>query len=284
MRRHHPHVFTALSWAAALGCGGSSPGSHSDPLPQGPSLPLIVVDQTLDDLSTVVRVASVETEVDAWIAVGTPADAPAAFLGWRSIAPGTSTELTVALERPVVDGETLVTYLLDDATATGTFDGVAIDVTQVTGEGDAVIVPFVVTVPASTPAVRFHLAYERSTGSWSFGAVEPGRFASWVEPFVDNPGLTLVGGWRYSFVNAVSSDDPLELVAVQSANTDDDVVLLSQGTAGAAEADAAVLWDESASDEARLTLAPSLAPLLNGYRSAARPTMRGLIYVVSTPP
>ena len=145
--------------------------------------------------------------------------------------------------------------------------------------GDIVLVPFDLTVPANTPAVRFTVS-NNNAASYDITGAEPALYEEWIGNEPANQTLTLNVGWRYEIVNnATASAHPFELINSSSPAPLDDTILASQRSAeeGSLETDPDVNWTQTG-DTIEFTLSTSLGAELNGYRCGIHTTtMRGTI-------
>jgi len=235
-------------------------------------------DQTLNQLSTRVVVPSAVSDGPGWVTIheasGGTAGAP---IGRAHLDAGANPNVTVTLDRPAVDGETLYAMLHADRGTVGAYEYPGVDAPVSVG-GENVMGPFVVTVAAGTPAVRFHVSGV-GTSAYVFSQVEPAAFAGMLESGGNNPTLTFRTGWRYEIVNAVFGMHPFQLLE-RGATPAADTVLLSEAGAGSLETDAAIDWREGNQGVMRFTLAPSLAAVLTGYRCSVHPSvMRGAVAI-----
>ncbi|MGM0555233.1 MAG: lipoprotein [Myxococcota bacterium] len=241
-------------------------------------------DQTLE-LSTMVTIDSANLLDDGFIVIheqNEAGDAPAGVIGHsEAISAGEVTDVTVALTRPADDGETLYAMLHDDTGTAGEyeFDGTSgsEDPPTTDSNDDVVVVPFEVTVPADTPAVRFTLSNNGNT-SYDVTGAEPALYEDWIGTEAANQTITLNEGWRYEIVNnATVGNHPFELINSTSPLPVTDTVLASQrsGEEGTLETDTDVNWVQNG-DDVTFTLTANLAAELNGYRCGTHTTaMRG---------
>jgi hypothetical protein len=237
-------------------------------------------DQTLD-LSTMVTVDSANLLEDGFIVIheqDTAGSAPGAVIGHAPVSAGNVTDVTVGLERPAEDGETLYAMLHEDTGTIGEyeFDGStgSADPPVRDSNDDIVVVPFEVTVPADTPAVRF-LVGNNGASSYDINGAEPALYEDWIGSESNNQTLTLTEGWRYEIRNnATVGAHPFELIDSTSTT---DTILASQSSTeeGTFEADPDVNWTQNG-DDATFTLTSGLAAELNGYRCGIHTSsMRG---------
>lgn len=240
---------------------------------------IIVSDQSLSDLSTVVVIDRAVLSSGGWVAVFDEADLGGAPLGFAEVPAGGAEGISVVLERPVSDGETLYAVLHVDQPADGQFTfgaGTGEDLPALAPDDGQYLDTFVATVAAGTPAVRFTIR-GLSNSAYSWTQAEPAHFRDWIGAGNNNQVLSLKPGWHYEIVNLSSAAHPLELVT-RGATRDQDVVLLSQDVAGSLEAASEVNWSESG-NRMRFTLAGPLANALDSYRCSVRThsAMRGSI-------
>jgi hypothetical protein len=255
----------------ALGCSSGGYGSS-------PSV--AALDQSLE-LSTVIAIDEAVSDGPGFLVIreADAAGAPAAGIGRIGLPDGASADLTVALRRPVQDGETLFATLHVDRGEIGVYEFPGPDEPATDDAGAAIAVPFVATVSAGTPAVRIELG---NVGSDAFlvARVEPASFGAQVGGEGENPDLTLRAGWRYEIVNPVTDIHPFELTTTGD-EPSRDVVLLSQSDDGAMEADGSILWLEDG-ERMLFTTSETMAGATDGYRCNHHAfTMRGAILFAS---
>ena len=238
-----------------------------------------VVDQTLEDLSTIVFVDHVFSFGPGWVVIHEDdgSGGPGVVVGVAGVGDGETSDLSVELERPVTDGETLHAMLHEDAGAVGEYEFPGDDVPVTDDAGDVVNTPFEVTVPLETPAVRLGLTNVGLT-AWEVSTVEP---ESWTESIIgdggENPTLALYPEWRYEVVNSVPTAHPFELVT-RGEDPVDDIVLLSQASDGSLEDDMDVLWLDDGEGAVSFTLTDPLASSVDGYRCSIHSVaMRGAV-------
>lgn len=213
-------------------------GCENDPI-CGVTTPATLV---LADLTTLLVIPSVEAATAGHVVIYTnDAGAPSTTaIGSADVAAGTTTNVTVELTRPAVDGETLHARLHRDD-GDGVFEGAAIDM-PATLEGMPVFDTFVVDVTAGTPDLELRITGGDGT-DYTFGAGRPTTFASDL-PTGANPALTLLRGFRYRLVNAAAGGHPFELVTGNPGTPQ-----LSQAVVGAPlESNADIAWVESGND------------------------------------
>ena len=240
------------------------------------------VDQTLE-LTTMVNVASAHVIDDGFMVIhehDPVAGGPGAVIGHGPVDAGAQSDIVVALDRPVEDGEKLHAMLHEDTGSIGDyeFDGSAgsPDPPVTDSNGDIVVDDFEVSVPADTPAVRFTVT-NINAASYDFTGAQPQRYEAWIGPQASNETLTLNEGWRYEIVNnAGKTSHPFELIASGAAPVQDDV-LASQSDAvdGSMEGDPDVNWTQ-VDDSVQFTLTSGLAGSADMYRCGIHTaSMRG---------
>ncbi len=133
------------------------PFTVSLPASNAPSV--TVSDQTVDPADEVV-VGEVVSDGAGWIVIHEQDEAGDTFagvIGHAAVSDGTNTDVSVTLDRDIVDGETLYAMLHVDDPADGqyNFDGNAADPEDppVSSGGDIVVESFVVTSPSDEPTV-----------------------------------------------------------------------------------------------------------------------------------
>lgn len=235
-------------------------------------------DQTLSQLSTQVAVASAVSDGPGWATIHEQSGGDAgAVIGHAHLSDGANQNITVTLDRPAVSGETLYAMLHTDLGTAGAYEFPGVDAPVSVG-GEIVMAPFVVTVPASVPAVRLRVSSAGST-AYVFSQVEPAAFAGMLGAGGNNPTLTLRGGWRYEFVNTVFGMHPFQLLD-RGTTAASDIVLLSEAGSGSLESDTTIAWTDNGQGTLRFTLSPGLAAALSGYRCSVHPTiMRGAVAI-----
>lgn len=234
--------------------------------------------QSLSDLSTVVVVAQALSVGPGWVTIHEDAaGSPGAVIGHTRVVSGSHSNVTVTLDRPALDGETLYAMLHVDAGVLGTYEFPGVDV-PAQDAGMDVMDPFVVSVGPGTPAVRLRLT-NVGMSAFDFTAVEPVAYAAILGSASDNQTLTLTSGWRYEIVNTAAGSHPFELIH-RGTGPSNDQVLLSQAAAGSLETDASIGWQGNGTATIRFTLSPSLAAALSGYRCAIHSSvMRGNVVI-----
>jgi hypothetical protein len=234
--------------------------------------------QTLSNLSTVVTVAQALSIGTGWVTIHEDAaGSTGTVIGHTRIINGSHSDVAVTLDRPVVNGETLIAVLHVDAGTQGTYEFPGVDV-PVQYAGATVMDPFVVSVTPGTPAVRLRLT-NVGTSAFAFTAVEPASYENILGSATSNQTLTLVAGWRYEIVNTAASSHPLEMIH-RGGSPATDLVLLSQSAVGSLESDASINWQGNGTATIRFTLSPSLAAQWSGYRCAIHTTtMRGVVVI-----
>jgi hypothetical protein len=227
------------------------------------------VDQTLNDLSTVVSVADVVSTGPGWVVIHVDdIGTPGAVVGMAAVSAGSTMGVNVILGGPAADDDSFIAMLHEDLGVVGTWEP-AEDVPAMNGM-DTVVSTFTVTVPAATPAVRITVT-SVGMSAYDFTAAEPAAFADLIGAEADNQSLTLMAGWRYEVVNQASGGHPFELLTV-GANPTPDTVLLSQSAAGTLEGDADINWADDAGQTVQFTVAPTLTTALDGYRCSIHTT------------
>jgi hypothetical protein len=221
---------TADSCNAVSGC-------ENDPI-CGVTTPATLV---LADLTTLLVIPSVEAATAGHVVIYTnDAGAPSTTaIGSATVAAGITTNVTVELTRPAVDGETLHARLHRDD-GDGTFEGAAIDA-PATLDGMQVFDTFVVDVTAGTPDLELRITGTVDMDHYVFGAGRPTTFAADL-PTGNDPTITLLRGFRYRVVNAAASGHPFAFVNAA------DEPQLSQSSALALESDAGIAWVENGND------------------------------------
>ncbi len=241
----------------------------------GPVTPSITAaNQTLNNLSTQVAVAAVTSDGPGWITIH---EEGGTLLGHTAVGAGSTSDVTVTLDRPAQDGEMLNAMLHVDAGVVGVFEFPGVDVPALNAQQQPVEQAFSVVVAAGTPALRLRVS-NVGTSAFRFTAVEPEGFAGVIGPQGNNQTLTLQRDWRYEVVNSASTGHPFEFIT-RGGSPAADVVLLSQVAAGSLEGDASIGWSQSG-NAVRFTLSPSLAIVLNGYRCSIHSSvMRGSVVI-----
>ena len=238
-----------------------------------------VSDQTLSTVSTEVTIDSVTALDDGFIVIHEDDGAGnfGAAIGNASITAGATDDLTVTLDRPAAEGETLYAMLHTDDNGNDTYDGAGTDLPVTDSNGDVVTPTFVPTVPASTPAVIFTVD-NVGASDYTFSATPAAYDSQLSDPAAGDPTLTLTEGWRYQFDVVNSGPHPIEFGNLSGANDD---IRLSQGSVDPAEeSDAAINWSDDGTGSVTFTVTSGLAAVLNGYRCEIHASsMRGDITV-----
>lgn len=255
-----------------------------------PEPSLAVDDQTLSDLSTAVIVSQVVSSGSGWVVIhanvegepgeGEPGEGePGPVRGYAHVESATTADVRVILDRPAEDQETFHAMLHVDEGEAGVYEFPGEDVPAVNAEDEIVVSAFTVTVPVDVPAVRLHLT-NVGINAYELGDVEPESYRDSVGSSEENPTLMLQAGWRYEIENDAAAVHPLELVTLGSV-AGDDVILLSQESAGTLEEESTIDWvADPGATNMRFTVSPVLAAALTGYRCYYhQETMRGSILV-----
>lgn len=237
--------------------------------------------ETLSKLSTEVTVPSAYSEGPGWMVIhaSTKDGGVGDVIGYTHLNPGENKDVTVVLNRPAVNGETLYAMLHADKGVVGTYEFPGPDVPVMNSQAQMVNVPFKVEVPAGVPAVRLTLG-EEGQKDYVVSKVVPESYASQVvKGSKANPTLMFHSGWRYEIDNPDAVTHPFQLTA-RGANGVGDTVLLSQAGMGSLQGDATVAWSNENGD-VRFTLSDDLAKVLAGYRCGYHTdTMRGPVMVM----
>jgi len=236
---------------------------------------------TLADLSTIVAVPEVVSVGVGWLVIHEDdGGAPGPVIGHQPVSAGRTADLSVTLDRPAEDGETLHAMLHVDEGEPGVYEFPGVDAPARDAQGAIAMAPFVVTVPAGVPAVRFTLGATVDFADYVFEDVAPAGFEEATIGNVErDPALTLRTGWRYEVVNTDADLHPFELLTA-GPSAGEDVVLASQVGAGDGwEEDAGVAWSDE-DGTLQFTVTDTLAAELDGYRCGFHPTtMRGSVVV-----
>lgn len=232
-------------------------------------------DQTLDDLSTVVVTDGATSLGPGWVVIHEDDNgSPGAVIGHAAVSDGENQNIEVTLERPAVDGETLHAMLHVDEGTVGTYEFPGDDVPATDSNNDVVVAPFVVTVPAGTPAIRITMNNVGTT-DYEFVSAEPQAYAADVGAGSQDPDITLFLDWRYEIVNQASAGHPFEII-MAGASPAQDTVVLSQSANGTLEGDAGIDWFDDGDTTIRFTATTSLSGASDAYRCATHTTeMRG---------
>ncbi|WP_168210513.1 DUF7282 domain-containing protein [Persicimonas caeni] len=251
-------------------------------------------DQTLDNLSTLVTVASATSDGPGWIVIHenacTDDQGTATFgavIGKAALSDGENTDISVTLERPAVDDESLCAMLHSDTGEEGTYefgtddlDGPVTD-----GEGNVVMDSFAVQVPEGTPAIRITIDASGNQ-DYDFQSVEPAMYDNGLSGSAD-PVLFLNDGWRYEIVNNATANHPFELLDADGGLGGMGDVLLSQASNPTAETDPDTAWNEDG-NSVLFTVAGeafaggALSGSVDAYRCANHPeSMQGTVTIES---
>lgn len=232
-----------------------------------PEAALVMSDQTLDNVTTLLSLGTVSTPGRGWLAVhpDNGSDAPdTTALAALSRSSGQLTEDIDSLVTlgPLTDGQVLFARLYQELDDPESFDP-SVDLPILDTNSEPLTARFVVTIPDGTPDIR--LIVEAEEGAGFHVAVMPGELTAAV--LIDTtsamPNLTLAEGWRYAIDNISATAHPFELIA------SDDTVLLSQKADGTLEADTDIQWTEdSTSGTAIFTATASFNAAVSGYRCA----------------
>ncbi len=258
-------VLGLLAAGAYGGSGSSKSAKMSSSAKMVPSVK--VGNETLSKLSTEVTVTSAYSEGPGWIVIHESGQNGAgALVGYAALKSGMNRNITVTLNRPAKDGERFYAMLHVDKGKVGTFEDPGADTPVMGANAQIVEEPFVVSVPAGTPAVRLTVA-EAGPSACTLSSVEPKSFSDAIGPEKEHPTLTLHSGWRYEIDDPGVAAQQFELVQ-RGMNGSSDVVLLSQAGSGSLQSDPSIGWSAQ-KGEVRFTVSSDLSKQLSGYRCGA---------------
>ncbi len=251
------------------------------------NLPSVSVsDNTLSDLSTQVSVHSAYSDGAGFVVIHeNDCSNFGDVIGHAALSDGANADVTVTLDRPATDGETLCAMLHTDTGTAGDyeFDGTAgsEDAPVKLADDTIVMHSFKVSLDGDVPAVRITIS-ANGTQSYQVDSVKPDMYDNGLSSAGGNPTLQFNKDWRYEIDNTVKSAHPFEFIKQGLAGTPDTVQLSQKdGVDGAYESNTSINWVEDG-DNVRFTIAGGawstgmVAPQINGYRCAVHTqTMRG---------
>jgi hypothetical protein len=240
---------------------------------------LTVMDQTLEDLTTILMVDQVYSMGEGWVAVfADDMGSRGALLGYSMVPDATSTMVYVELMMPLMDGTIVHVLLLSDQGEMGTFEYPGTDMPQLDDMSMEIMGESTVTVTAGTPDIRVQVVnIGMSAYTWSM--VEPALFSDTLGMEEDNQTLTLKPGWRYEVVNSAFGPHPLEFIMEGMTPPSDDTIGLSQEDPSALEDDMDINWLETEGEgSVFFTVSQTFVDEIDTYRCGIHTaTMRGAI-------
>lgn len=215
-----------------------------------------VSDQSLE-LSTVVSVDQVVSAGPGWIVIHEDdgMGGIGGVIGFSAVSDGSNANVSVPLDRPLSDQETVFAMLHVDEGMVGTYEFPGPD-GPVTRDGSPIAPPLVVTVPAGTAAVR--LSFSGGVPDYMVG-IEPSTFEGDISGSAD-PTITLRAGFRYEVMNMVSVGHPFEIIDMAGNE------LLSEADDGSLEDDVETDWTDDGSGTVRFTVDADLQAEAAQYR------------------
>ena len=261
-----------LSTSALIACSSDdapidTSGNNPTPCTNSPILES-VSQLTIGDLTTRLVVNTANKEGSGFIVVN---DNALAELGVSSVNCENS-NVTIDLNRPVVDSETITVTLHEDSNDNGTYDsGVDMAVQSIGGGNNNVSSS--ITVSSDLPNIRF-ITTANGSASWSISA-EPITYTAWgsftgssTNPtftFSNNINVTPVTSYRIEIENPTTVSHPFSMIYDDNAGTVNELV--TQGGAGSYYGDTDVNVVESG-NRMQLTITSTLINVgnYNGYR------------------
>lgn len=168
---------------------------------------------TLNGLTTRLSLTTADKEGLGFIVVTT-----LDVIGVKTIT-GENDNVSIDLDTPVNNGDTLTVTLYDDTDANGSFN-IASDLPAQDIGGSNIELIETISVPAGTPDVRLTMT-ANGTSSWSVDA-EPATYTDWGNVGIgDNPAITiLTSGVRFEVVNPAYLVHPFSLINTATGTTE----------------------------------------------------------------
>ncbi|MFT7579297.1 MAG: hypothetical protein ACI9MR_000961 [Myxococcota bacterium] len=206
---------------------------------------------TFPSTSTVVVIPAATSDGPGFLVVH---EVGGGVIGHAALVSGDNTDISITLNRPAVNAETLNVMLHTDVGVVGTYEFPGAD-GPVSNDAGVISPPFTVAIAADLPAVRVVIG--ASGFNYRIISTEP---ASWSVGNMgdDSPQMTLMDGARYHFTNNATGGHPFAFLGTGDSSQ------LAQNAAGALEGDAAINW-VSSGDTFSFTVAGAWTSTISSY-------------------